>query len=140
MDIITEAREYLECHPLLSDGTYFAEHNNLIKALLTKLEEKEREAAALEDALKKANLCCCDNEEKNKELKAEVKERWQTDTIKNKQINKLLAENERLMGVVEASKDLFDVRTSAIVSVDDLCARQKIYQEALASLHKEKEE
>ena len=47
MDIITEAREYLECHPLLSDGTYFAEHNNLIKTLLTKLEEKEREVEVL---------------------------------------------------------------------------------------------
>ena len=46
-------------------------HVNSYKALLTKLEEKEREAVALEDALKKANLCCCDNEEKNRELKAE---------------------------------------------------------------------
>ena len=101
MDIITEAREYLECHPLLSDGTYFAEHNNLIKALLTKLEEKERE----------------------------LKERWQTDTIKNKQINKLLAENERLMGVAEEASKLVNARV--VTSTKNL-------REALASLQKEK--
>ena len=92
MDIITEVNKWLEgenqdCNP-----------ETLVANLLLKLEQKEREAVALEDALKKANLCCCDNEEKSRELKAEVKERWQTDTIKNKQINKLLAENERLMG------------------------------------------
>ena len=38
MDIITEEREYLEC-------------NNLIKALLTKLEEKEREVERLKDEM-----------------------------------------------------------------------------------------
>ena len=51
-------------HAILSRGTNKTD-------LITKLEEKEREAVALEDALKKANLCCCDNEEKNRELKAE---------------------------------------------------------------------
>ena len=82
MDIITEAREYLECHPLLSDGTYFAEHNNLIKTLLTKLEEKEREVDACNDLLRG---------ERNA-----VKEVSDMGVILHTENKELKAENERL--------------------------------------------
>ena len=41
---------------------------------------------------------------------------------------------DKLNKVVEAAKELLDVRTSAIVSVDDLCDRQKKFQKALAEL------
>ncbi len=42
MSTIEEAKEYLECHPVLTDGSYFAEHNNIIKNLITELDVADK--------------------------------------------------------------------------------------------------
>ena len=58
----------------------------------------------------------------------------------------MLAENAELLTKLEEKerevecKDMQIEAIKELYSVDDLCARQKISQEALASLHKEEED